>query len=189
MTTIRSDGTAHVFFVTSGNNEVAGVTLTNGGGQNQAGGGGGAVMVPSPSDLATLTLRAVTVTGNTASDGGGVADLQSDLTIIGSTIAGNLARSGGAPTGGGIVTASGTTTIIDSTISGNLALDEDGSEGIGGAIGGDDAAFVMRNVTIAANRSDWSLGCTSAGRRPRRCRTSSSVMLLWRSRVPGTSPG
>jgi hypothetical protein len=153
-TTIRSGGTAHVFFVTTANNEVAGVTLTNGGGQNQGGSGGGAVLVTSSFTPAGLTLRNVTVSGNHAVTGGGVANNDGALTIIGSTISNNLATQVASANGGGIVAAGGTTTIVDSTISGNTALDTDGPGALGGALYGDDAAFVLRNVTIAANQAD-----------------------------------
>jgi hypothetical protein len=154
-TIIRSDGTTQVFVVATANNEIAGVTLTNGGGETgSAFIGGGAVHVATDFAPASLTLRGVSVSGSHAEEGGGIRSSDATLTIVGSTISGNLAASGGAPLGGAIATFGGTTTIVDSTISSNAALDEDGSDAIGGGLYSDDGAFVMRNVTLAANRSD-----------------------------------
>jgi prealbumin domain-containing protein len=160
LTTLRADGVAHVFLIQTANNEISGLTLTNGGGQSQA---GGALLVASSFAPASATLLNSSVTGNQAIDGGGVANASGTLTIVGSTISGNTATSGGAPTGGGVSAASGTTTIVNSTISGNRAFDEDGTDEIGGGVAGDDATFVLRGATIAGNRATTVAGLYLGG--------------------------
>ena len=136
--TIHGAGLSRVFRVT-GPSSVAmkGITISGG----AADGGGGI------SNLGTLTLDQVRVTGNTAATGkgGGIGNLGT-LTITDSTISGNSAPS----EGGGGIHNEGTLVVSGSTFTGNTT-----SGASGGAIStwsySNPTSTTVTNSTIAGN--------------------------------------
>lgn len=142
--------------------EISGVTIT--GGSSITGGG-----IWNDSSTGTLTLKSVTVSGNTSisfgagirnagilnildsfisgntttSGGGGIANYENPgavISITNSTVSGNSANDGG-----GIYHYSGTTEITTSTISGNTVGDD------GGGIYGSSGTVRVTNSTISDN--------------------------------------
>ena len=127
--------------------------------------GGDAYTVVYVSELTSLTIDTVTITGvNDSLDGGGVHNDGGTLTITGSTISGNWAESDG----GGIYN-SGVLTIYGSTISGNWAESDGGgiynsgvltiygstisanSARLGAAIHNDSGTLTVTSSTISGN--------------------------------------
>jgi serine/threonine protein kinase len=92
----------------------------------------------------TLTLRNVTISGNTSSGPGGGIENENEktLTLINSTVSNNSAQYGG-----GIYNYQGALTIINSTISGNKAVAQDA---IGGGILNTGQLF-LTNSTVSGN--------------------------------------
>jgi uncharacterized delta-60 repeat protein/CSLREA domain-containing protein len=169
----NTGGDYRVFNVTAGATVgLSGMTVSNGrtpdgtnGTQGGRGGDGGGIK-----NSGTLTLTAVSVSGNRTGDGGDSSQFSSNggdggtgggvyndgtLVIVNSTVSGNQTGSGGtggrpnadgnAGAGGGVYSAAGTLTATNSTFSGNS----------GRAGGGiwilDGSAATLTNCTIAAN--------------------------------------
>ncbi len=162
-------GTNRIFFLNayepnSATIEIAGVTLTGGdGGGAVSIGSGGAILVTGPSP--NLTLRAVHVTGNSATIGGGASFTEGtgfhivdstfsnnfstldcgaiynngDLAVANSTISGNQA----SRNGGGIC-STGNTTLRNVTITNN--------SGTGGGIWHDTGTLNLGNTVLAGNQ-------------------------------------
>jgi hypothetical protein len=131
---------------------VSGLTFTGGNGTGYLTGvGGGILNYGAGSDL---TLKQVTVSGNTADNtGGGVDNHGGTLVVDSSTISGNTAESQSFFGGGGIYTDfGGDLTVVNSTISGNRVIDEDGGGIYIGHDGGGTA--VIRNSTVVNNSAD-----------------------------------
>jgi CSLREA domain-containing protein len=153
VTTISGNGVDRVFFIATVNNEISGVTITNGGGQSQESPAGGAILLLGAAAQPSLTLINVTVSGNHAQAGGGIAS-NGLLSVLGSTISGNVATTGAGSIGGGIVVAAGTTTLRNTTVSGNRATDVDGTSSEGGGILVAQGILDTQNVTIAGNSAN-----------------------------------
>jgi hypothetical protein len=158
--TVDAGGDSRVFSVFAGfkglpavDVTISGLTIT--GGVADEGGTfgdlGGGVLNAGPNNSAVepnLTLKQVTVRGNTAAEnGGGVRNLEGDLTIKSSTLSGNTAE--GAFGGGGVYSGFGDLTIINSTITGNTSTTEDGGGVYTDADG--PGTSLIRHSTITGN--------------------------------------
>jgi len=150
---VTIDGTGHTVIV-DGNNAVTVFTLNSGvtaaisGLTIQhgftAGNGGGINMMYA----ASLTVRDVTIIGNTALSGNGAAGIIVDrgtLTVISSTIADNT----GGNVGGGIANLGGTVAVTNSTITGN-------SSGAAGGINNSRGTLTVTSSTLAGNTATFS---------------------------------
>jgi predicted outer membrane repeat protein len=135
-------GTNRIFSSTA-NLTIRNVTLTGGNGTGvDSSGQGGAIHVGF-SNVSSLTLDRVSVTGNLATAGGGIYVSISPLHITNSSISGNNADGCG---GGLYVVQSNPFAIANTTISGNH------SAGSGGGLCLSTGSFgALRNVTITAN--------------------------------------
>jgi CSLREA domain-containing protein len=136
----------HVFHILSGQVTIQGLTIKGG---NLPTDGGGI------RNQAQLTLRDVTLSGNTAGgSGGAIYNAQGAvLTIANSTLSGNQA--GGS--GGGIYN-DGTATLNNVTIAENTAVN-------GGGVSNENGALTIQNTIVAGNfsSSDCSGTLTSGG--------------------------
>ena len=144
--TIDGNASSEVFSIQSGTVvEISNLTITNG--SNSAGGG----IV----NIGTLTLRNVTLTGNTASNGEGGAILNvGSVTIANSTISGNTADSAAAIANRQHFTV----TVRNSTITNNAATSTNGGIRHFGGIG----ATTLYNTILAGNTAPTSPNCAGA---------------------------
>ena len=139
---INGNATSRVFYISSGDVTISGLTITNG----TAAGGGGIL-----NDHATLTISNCTLSGNSATGnfGGGIYNNGGTLTISASTLSGNSAA-----IGGGIDNFNATLTITNSTLSGNSASGPAGFF-LGGGIANVDntgsATLTITNSTLSGN--------------------------------------
>jgi RTX calcium-binding nonapeptide repeat (4 copies) len=138
---------------------ISGLTLTGGNGSDL--GFGGALV---NYDEGNLTLRRVTISGNTSSGpGGGVHNLGT-LTIDASTISGNVTEGDGSGFGGGGIHSGVSASLVvrNSTVSGNTSLQgTNGDAGDGGGIYvADDGEGEVRNSTVVGNSAEDSGGGT-----------------------------
>jgi hypothetical protein len=162
--TVDANGTGKVFGVYSvfdGLPEISatisGLTITGGNGLGAVNNIGGGIL----NYESDLTLKQVTISGNTSDGpGGGVHSYGGTLEIDSSTISGNLTEGNGVGYGGGGVYNGfgGDLTVRNSTVSGNSALQGDNSDaGDGGGIyigGDDDSSAVIRHSTITGNHGE-----------------------------------
>ncbi|MBA3415529.1 MAG: hypothetical protein H0U10_09930 [Chloroflexia bacterium] len=137
-------------------------------------------------DVASLTLRRSTVTGNHADQlGGGIYDeFESDITLEDSTVSNNTSGGSGGihvrgsltmvnstisgnegdGLGGGISAGGGTTvTMTDSTMSGNTAKNEDGGSDAGGGIYMSGATVTLTDTTVSGNTAEGCALCRGLG--------------------------
>lgn len=135
-TVIDAAGASRVLRTSASSVEIFGVTVANGRVAFPDDHGGGI------SSNGTLTLRNVTVSGNTATGGGGIESQFGTLTLENTTVSGNTALGGG-----GISVLGGTVYVRNSTLSGNSAVD-------GGAVVTDfGGTLVIVNSTVSGNAS------------------------------------
>jgi predicted outer membrane repeat protein len=142
-TTISGGG--RVIGIESGTVTITGVRIT--GGYDTRGNGGGIA------NGGTLTLKSVTVSGNTTdyesldddSDGGGIVNWGT-LTLVNTTVSGNTATGYSGGEGGGIYNF-GTAKLTASRVSGNTAA------GGGGGIYNDDSATLSLNSTVVTGNT------------------------------------
>ncbi len=140
------------------------------------------------SNASELTLRKVTVRGNSSGgggDGGGIAN-DNTITIDASTISGNVAQDDPGYDGdaGGLNNA-GTATIVNSTFSGNRAGAANSSDG--GAIYTDGDLEAM-NLTIAFNSAESGGGIYSVDR-PENSQTFTTSILTRNAAQTGPNCG
>lgn len=138
-------------------------------------------------DVASLTLRRSTVTGNHADQlGGGIYDeFESDITLEDSTVSNNTSGGSGGihvrgsltmvnstisgnegdGLGGGISTGGSTTvTMTGSTVNGNTAKNEDGgSDAGGGGIYMSGATVTLTDSTVSGNTAEGCALCRGLG--------------------------
>jgi hypothetical protein len=159
--TISGGGASRVFSIDSGNTvSVSGVTVTGGNGVGASNTGNGGAF----RSAGTLTLNAVTLTGNVSSGAAGVYSFLGTLNVTNSTISNNTTTFDGT----GIHAVGGTTTITSSTLSGN-----DGRNG--GALKSDNNG----NVTITDSTLSGNTGETGAGI------SNDSTLTIIRSTISG----
>lgn len=126
---------------------ISGLTIADGKFPNNSGGG--------ITNVGTLILGGVTISGNTALNGGGIFNNFGTVTISNSTLSGNsVSSSTAAGSGGGIFNSGGTVTITNSTISGNTAIGPGGNSDSGGGIITNVGMVTLTNCTISANSGD-----------------------------------
>src|SRR5207248_7713752 len=92
---------------------ISGLTISGG----SAGTGGGIL------SLATLTLDAVTISGNFATNGGGLYNKSANLKVTNSTFSDNSVSGTVSGSGGGIFSFARQITLNTSTFSGNTAVE------------------------------------------------------------------
>ena len=172
---------------------IADATIRNGNAIFAVGSGssfGGGIRVNANAtlgDVASLTLRRSTVTGNHADQlGGGIYDeFESDITLEDSTVSNNTSGGSGGihvrgsltmanstvsgnesdVLGGGIAAGSGTTvTMTESTMSGNTAKNQDGgSDAGGGGIYMTGATVTLTDSTVSGNTAEGCDFCRGLG--------------------------
>ncbi|MEM6575331.1 MAG: Ig-like domain-containing protein, partial [Pseudomonadota bacterium] len=143
-------GEFRLLTVSRGSLDLADVTLS-GGCADSIDGGALAAGVP-------VTLRRVTLQGNSASSGGGVATSDAPLTLVDSTVTGNYAEDNG----GGVYGNGGDVSLIQSTISGNTAENGGGGLFLFGSSAGDHRVidstiaynFGLEGAALALNGAD-----------------------------------
>ena len=140
--TISGGGVSRIFSSNSATFTLSGATLTNGNGAGALSNGtGGAIFA----DSGTLVLRAVNVTGNTASVGGIAGGVHfvggANHQITNSTISNNNGRANC----GGFYNDGGTLTMTNTTVSGNQTA------GFGGGFCTAGGMTTVRSSTVAGN--------------------------------------
>ncbi|MEX1020041.1 MAG: Ig-like domain-containing protein [Litorilinea sp.] len=161
-TTVHGNDLDTVFAVHNGQVRLENLTIS-GGNANAANGGqeGGGLLVTG----GEVTLRQVSITGNTATNGGGIMHTGGTLRVIESAITGNVATGSGggvmnraelrlenvtlagnqANDGGGLITAGGNAQLVHTTIVGNSATNA------GGGINSTGGAATLANSILAGN--------------------------------------
>ena len=109
----------------------------------EASGDGGGIL-----NNGTLTLKGVTVNGNTAVNGGGIASLTSNLlTLINTTISGNTSTGNG----GGLYNDTGIATFTNVTIAYNTADSDGAGSQSGGGIFITSGDVTLHNTIVTDN--------------------------------------
>ena len=124
---------------------ISGLTVANG--LTAASGGG-------ISNLGTLTLSSVAISGNKALNGGGIFNNFGTLTINNSTLSGNTVSGVVAGSGGGLFNSGGYVYLNYSTVSGNTAQGPGGNSDSGGGIITNVGTIDIESSTITGNSGD-----------------------------------
>jgi uncharacterized repeat protein (TIGR01451 family)/CSLREA domain-containing protein len=147
--TVTGNNTSRVFTVNSGKTaSISNLTISGG---KEAADDGGAIR-----NNGTLTLKAVTLSGNAAINGGAIRS-DGGLVLINTTISGNLATGDG----GGLYNANNQATLTNVTVAYNRANSDSNVSGTGGGISIAGGNVLLHNTIVTDNYNGGSPSTTA----------------------------